>query len=78
MQDIEQRGERARDALQTRIDGIIENPVVRPKAGLTMTPEGAVIGVINEQGRVDEYIDVKLGVRENWWLAVGEEAAGGS
>lgn len=78
MQEVERRAERARAALQTRIDGILDNPLIRPQAGVKMTPEGAEIGIINTQGRVDEYMDVKLGVRENWWLAVGEAAAGGS
>lgn len=75
---VRAQAEAARDALQGRIDQIIENPAIRPRAGIKFTEEGAEVGIINEQGRVDEYLDVKLGVRENWWQAVGEAAARGA
>lgn len=75
---VGKQAERARDALQTRIDGILENPLIRPKAGVKFTSEGAEVGIIDTQGRVDEYIDVKLGVREDWWEAVGKAAASGT
>ena len=75
---VQDQAEAAQRALQGRIDQIIENPLVRPQAGIKYTTEGAEVGIINTQGRVDEYLDVKLGVREDWWLDVGEEAARGA
>lgn len=75
---VDKQAEAARAALQGRIDQIIENPAVRPQAGIKFTEEGAEVGIINTFGRIDEYLDVKLGVREDWWQAVGEAAARGA
>ena len=76
MKEVERRADLATDALQVRINGIIDNPAITPNADMRMTEEGAVIGIV-DLGRVSEYMDVKLGIRENWWEAVGRTAAGG-
>lgn len=75
--DIERRAERARDALQARMDSIIAQPGAQPHAAVEMTPEGAVVGIVNT-GRVSEYLDFKLGEREPWWEPFGKEPASGS
>lgn len=76
MRLIERKGEIARDALQHRINGIIQNPAIQPRAGLEMTPEGAVIGIVDELGRIDQYLDFKLGELEPWWNEGQEEVRG--
>ena len=75
---VDRQAELARDALQFRIDGIISNPAVRPQAGIKITPEGAEVGIVDTFGRVDNYMDYKLGVLEPWWEDVGEAAARGA
>jgi len=73
-QEVERRADLATEALQQRINGIIDNPAITPNADFRMTQDGAIIGIV-DLGRVSEYMDVKLGVRENWWEAVGRTAA---
>lgn len=81
VQEIERRASNATDALQTRINDIIENEAVRPNADFVMVGNQAVIGIVNpvlqstRAKNVSEYMDEKLGIRENWWTAVGEQAA---
>lgn len=78
MRMIERRADAAAAALQTRIDQIISNPVVRPQATVKMTEDGAIIG-IPDQGSIADYLGFKLGIfRENWWIDVGEAAARGA
>lgn len=79
--EVERRGLIAQRSLQARIDGIIANQANRPKAGLEITPLGAIIGIRDEaairtSGResISEYLDFKLGVQEPWWFEVGEPA----
>ena len=74
--DIERRAEKAREALQLRMNQIIAQPGSQPQAGVEMTPEGAVVGII-DSGRIAEYMDFKLGEREPWWDAVKDQVADG-
>ena len=82
---VDKQAERARDALQFRIDGIISNPANRPLALVEFTQEGAIVGIRDEAGArtsgresISEYLDFKLGVQEPWWDDVGEAAARGA
>lgn len=81
VQDIELRANAAATALQNRINEIIDNPMVQPNADFVMVGNRAIIGIVdpflqsNSLKNVSEYMDEKLGIRENWWTAVGEQAA---
>lgn len=74
--DLRERAEKVQAAYQTRVNIIIENPTIRPTVEYEIETDAqglyAVVG-LPDQGKVAEYLDVKI-AREGHHLNALREA----